>query len=195
MLHVSTRLLLTSIALVLCVFPSIAQHGQHVKRYGEKCLFDEQCVDHRMLCQPDETDRVKRCLCNRFHNWDEELKACIQADNITAVLGAQNAEQDTVELNSRSEHEMFIKISVVGLIAVITICIFIVSCIAYGCCACTRVTDNEEEETDIACPPTCPLHKVPLLQQEQLPAEEGKKEKWKDMHCNMPASFDDIDIC
>jgi hypothetical protein len=47
------------------------------------------------------------------------------------------------EKNSRSEHKMFIKISIVGLIAVISISVFLLSCIAYGCCSCTRwVTCN-----------------------------------------------------
>ncbi|GFG35776.1 hypothetical protein Cfor_03946 [Coptotermes formosanus] len=74
-----------------------------------------------------------------FHIWHEELKQCLQIENTTVVLTSHREEQDVTDLSSLSEHKMFIKISIVGLVAVISVCTFLLSCTAYGCCSCTRM--------------------------------------------------------
>ncbi|PNF15415.1 hypothetical protein B7P43_G01019 [Cryptotermes secundus] len=169
--------------------------GQQIRNYGETCFSDVECMDRHMLCQSTERDsNVTRCYCDRFYSWHEELKECVQADNIS--LGLPTLEQqDIVKQKSQSEHKMFIKISIVGLIAVISISVFLLSCIAYGCCSCTRVSNTKTNEPATSCPPTCPLHHVPLLQQDKLDADQEKKKQWRDMPCPIPTALDDVDIC
>lgn len=169
--------------------------GQQIRNYGETCSADVECVDRHMLCQSTETEsNVTRCYCDRFYSWHEELKECMQADNISLGFPTLNEQQDVTKKNSRSEHKMFIKISIVGLIAVISISVFLLSCIAYGCCSCTRVGNTKTNEPATSCPPTCPLHQVPLLQQDKLHPDQEKKQ-WRDMHCPIPTVLDDVDIC
>lgn len=190
-----TRIWHTGAVIVLILLPSGAQQARN---HGETCFFDDECVDHHMSCEANVNDSsVKHCYCNRYHIWDEELKQCLQIENTTNVLTPHHEEQDNTKLHSLSEHKMFIKISIVGLIAVISICTFLVSCTAYGCCSCTRATcRNKDQKTNqpaASCPPTCPLHNVPLLQQDKPLVEQAKKTQWQAMPYSMTPALD-IDI-
>jgi hypothetical protein len=41
-------------------------------------------------------------------------------------------------------------------------------------CLQCRIDDQKTNESATACPPTCPLHNVPLLQQDKPHAEQGE---------------------
>ncbi|KAJ9586261.1 hypothetical protein L9F63_020095 [Diploptera punctata] len=144
--------------------------------YGDICDEDTGCTDHRMSCTLNNTDDpYKICLCtSRFFIWSEDFQQCVQAMNMSAILKALLEHRDAHTLNSVSEHETFVKLGAVGLIAVFTLLIFIMCCIAYGCCACTRVNDKDVQHS-------------PLI--------KGERNKWEDLPSTMPATFDhDIDI-
>ncbi|KDR08897.1 uncharacterized protein LOC110839152 [Zootermopsis nevadensis] len=176
-------------AALLILLPSGAEQ---VRSYGESCISDDECVGHHMLCIANETE--SHCYCNRSYSWYEELKQCVRTENASVVLATFHDHQDIIKLNSHSEHKMFIKISVVGLIAVLSICIFLLSCIAYGCCSCTRISNQKTNESAASCPATCPLHNMPLVQQQDKPVADTGKAQWQDMHCPITV-LDDIDIC
>ncbi|PSN36396.1 hypothetical protein C0J52_21592 [Blattella germanica] len=161
--------------------------AQEVRTYGKACLTDHECMDHRMSCLYNGTDRNKTfCLCNRFFTWNEEVQQCTQVANMSEELMSLREHQDHHALNSISEHETFIKLGVVGLCSVISICTFILCCIAYGCCSCTRLDESTSKEA--LCPANCPIHNAATSD-----SEKGQ-DKWKDLPTSMPTDFDDIDI-
>ncbi|XP_067011917.1 uncharacterized protein [Anabrus simplex] len=109
--------------------------AQFVKKYGESCFFDVQCVDHRMTCREDNssTPVVKTCLCDRFHAWSEELQECVQAHNTTVILSTLKVANSLEHIQFEGQN-VFSWIVAAGLTVAALLAVIALVLIVYGCC-------------------------------------------------------------
>ncbi|GLH13095.1 Protein of unknown function [Gryllus bimaculatus] len=114
----------------------------HVRKYGEGCYYDEQCVDHRMSCQEETTENNntrKTCRCDKFHEWNEVTQDCVNTVNITVLLDSLVGKDISVGVMKEAD-TVFLSLGWAGIAIIVLLVLVAVGLLIYGCCLYECVT-------------------------------------------------------
>ncbi|GLH13096.1 Uncharacterized protein GBIM_17737 [Gryllus bimaculatus] len=131
----------SSVLLVLIFHISLLS-AQHVRKYGEGCYYDEQCVDHRMSCQEETTENNntrKTCRCDKFHEWNEVTQDCVNTVNITVLLDSLVGKDISVGVMKEAD-TVFLSLGWAGIAIIVLLVLVAVGLLIYGCCLYECVT-------------------------------------------------------
>ncbi|KAK7871473.1 hypothetical protein R5R35_010850 [Gryllus longicercus] len=144
--------------LLVLIFQISLLSAQQVRKYGEGCYYDEQCIDHRMSCQEETTENNntrKTCRCDKFHEWNEVTQDCVNTVNITVLLDSLVGKDISVGVMKEAD-TVFQTLGWAGIAIIVLLVLVAVGLLIYGCCLyecyerCTR-----DSQTLSRCPPTC----------------------------------------
>ncbi|XP_046383122.1 uncharacterized protein LOC124153801 [Ischnura elegans] len=103
-------------------------------KHGEECKDDIQCSsDHRLGCKV-QRDGPMACQCIKHYEYDENLKECVNARNLTEILILMQEQWKSYDRLDSEAKKVFVGLVSAGLLSIVLGVIFAGGCIIYGCC-------------------------------------------------------------